>query len=135
MAAGPGRETRRRQNKFAESEAPLQQALDTFEKKQPGLSPVFSGQSLVGWALLGQQKYADAERLLLPAYEGLKQRHAERPSPSHLPVLRSTVERIVEVYAAWGKPEETAQWKKKLAEFDQLNPAKKSAGQSEAKIK
>ena len=70
--------------------------------------------------LEGQKNYAHAEPLLLESCEGLQQRQA-----SLLPFLNAprriteSLERLVQLYDAWGKPAQAAEWKKKLAAFQQ----------------
>jgi hypothetical protein len=64
---------------------------------------------LLGRALLGQQKYAEAEPLLVQGYEGLKQRHdAIPPQYRNRPTL--ALDSLVQLYEAWGKPDEAAKW-------------------------
>ena len=47
-------------------------ARELLEQKQCNRGKVANVQSLLGSALLGQKKYADAEPLLLAGYDGLK---------------------------------------------------------------
>lgn len=67
---------------------------------------------------------ADAEPLLLQGYEGLVQRQSSMPpilnAPRH---VTESLERPVQLYDAWGKPAPAAEWKQKLAEFQQANKA------------
>jgi len=69
--------------------------------------------SQLGAALLGQQKYAEAEPLLLQGHEGLKAREAKIPAPRK-DSLASAAARIVKLYEAWGKADKAAEWRKKL---------------------
>ncbi len=48
------------QKKWTEAEPILRECLAIREKAQPDLWSTFSTQSMVGGALLGQKKYADA---------------------------------------------------------------------------
>jgi TolA-binding protein len=70
---------------------------------------------MLGEALLGQKKYADAEPLLLKGYQGMKQREAKIP-PQGKPRLREALERLVQLYEATGKKDEAARWRKELDE-------------------
>src|SRR5262249_36355523 len=63
-----------------------------------------------GTALLGQKKYADAEPYLLQGYEEMKERAAETPKAE----LTNAMERLIELYDAWGKKDKAAEWRKKL---------------------
>ena len=59
-----------------------------------------------------QQKYADAEPLLHESYEGLKTLAAENPALANS--LTRAIESLVQLYEAWGKPEEAAKWRQQL---------------------
>jgi non-specific serine/threonine protein kinase/serine/threonine-protein kinase len=66
-----------------------------------------------GQALVEVQSYADAEPLLLIAYKALRQSET-RSSPQVDTRLRGAGERLVQLYDAWGKPDEAAKWRKDL---------------------
>ena len=102
-------------NRFAEAESLLRECLPILEKTDPGRSPTYNAESLLGWALLGQKKYGKAEPLLVQGYEGLKKRDAEAPSPSHAQSIKEAGERIVQLYEAWGKRDQADAWRQKLA--------------------
>jgi hypothetical protein len=74
--------------------------------------------SLLGGALLGQGKYAEAEPLVAQGYEGIKSRDAKIPALFKLPRLSEAAERVVRLYEAWGKPAQAAVWKAKLGVAD-----------------
>ena len=81
--------------------------------------PIFFGGSLAG-----QAKYAEAEPLLRQGYEGLVQRQASMPPILNAPRrVTESLERLVQLYDAWDKPDQAAEWKKKLAEFQQAAKA------------
>ena len=74
---------------------------------------------MLGGALLGQKKYAAAEPLLRTGYEGLKERAAKTPGAdtpgSPIKVrLTEAVQRLIDLYTAWDKPDQAAEWRKKL---------------------
>jgi len=86
--------------------------------------------SLLGESLAGQKKFGDAEPLLLQGYEGLVQRQASMPPYLNAPRrITESLERLVQLYDAWGKPTQAAEWKQKLAEFQQANKATEKKGQ------
>jgi eukaryotic-like serine/threonine-protein kinase len=62
------------QAKYAEAEAVARDALAILSKKAPDAWATFHTQSVLGAALLGRKKYADAEPLLLQGYQGMKKR-------------------------------------------------------------
>jgi hypothetical protein len=61
--------------------------------------------------LLGQQKYAEAEPLLLAGYAGMKQQAAHIP-PGEKPRVAEAAERLTQLYTATGRPEAAAKWQK-----------------------
>ena len=65
--------------------------------------------SLLGAALAGQQKYAEAEPLLISGYEGLRD-----TSGSPRSRLRKSIERLVAFYPTAGRPAEAAPWRARL---------------------
>ncbi len=61
----------------------------------------------------GQQKFAEAEPLLLAGYEGLRSR-AEKIPPEDKPRLKEALQRVVQLYEAAGRPVQAADWKIRL---------------------
>jgi hypothetical protein len=72
--------------------------------------------SLLGASLAGQKKYAEAEPLLVQAHE--ESISLARDAPLLLADFNryraETVERLVQLYDAWGKQVEAAKWRKEL---------------------
>jgi hypothetical protein len=68
---------------------------------------------MLGEALAGRQKYADAEPLLLAGYDGLKEHEATIP-PQGKFRLTDALRRLVSLYDALGKQEEAAVWRTQL---------------------
>jgi hypothetical protein len=101
------------QKKWTEAEAMLRQCLAIRAKKDADAWGTFNIRSMLGGALLGQERYADAEPLLLKGYEGMKQRAAKIP-PQGKVWLTQALERLVQLYGAWDRPEEAAEWRKEL---------------------
>jgi hypothetical protein len=101
------------QQKWTDAEAVLRDCLVIRQKQEPDAWTTFNVQSLLGGALLGQKKYADAEPLLVKGYEGMKQRAAKIPPPARRR-LSEAVERLVALYEATGNKEEAATWRKEL---------------------
>ena len=69
--------------------------------------------SQLGGALLGQGRYAEAEPLIVPGYEGVKRREAKIAVPEKFR-LREAAERVVRLYEDWGKTEQATAWKARL---------------------
>jgi eukaryotic-like serine/threonine-protein kinase len=100
------------QGKFAEAEPLAREALETGKKVQPDDWQRFRAESLLGASLAGQKKFADAEPLLLEGYQGMLARkdRIAVPDQYHLDLARKW---LVQLYQAWGRPKEAAQWRKK----------------------
>jgi tetratricopeptide (TPR) repeat protein len=101
------------QREFSAAEPILRRCLPGFESRQPGLSPTLAVQGLLGLSLFGQKRYAEAATLLEKSYGGLEERQKDRPSESRVQLLKTTAERLAELYQAWGQPEQAAKWKQK----------------------
>ena len=86
------------------------------EKTQPDAWTTFNTQSMLGGALLGQKKYADAEPLLLAGYEGMKQREETIPSEGEIRVIEA-IERLIDLYTATDKPDEVKKWQAERAKY------------------
>jgi serine/threonine protein kinase len=97
----------------ADAEPILRETLAIREKKEPDAWGTFNTRSLLGGALLGQHKYAEAEPLLKAGYDGLKQRQAKIP-PEAKVRLTDALERLVRLYEATGQKDEAAKWRKEL---------------------
>jgi serine/threonine protein kinase len=101
--------------RLGEAEPLLREHLAISQKKQPDNWKTFDAQSMLGGALLGQQKYAEAEPMLLAGYEGMRQRATKIPATGKVRRTEA-LERLVQLYDAWGKPDEAAKWRKQLEE-------------------
>jgi tetratricopeptide (TPR) repeat protein len=102
-----------RQHKHAEAEIALRDCLALRTKQQPDAWATFNVQSMLGDALLGQKRYAEAEPLLKDGYEGMKAREKAIPPPAKAR-LTEALERLVRLYEAWGKPEQAEPWRRQL---------------------
>jgi eukaryotic-like serine/threonine-protein kinase len=110
---------------FAKAELTLRELLVICQKKHPDTWTTFYTQSQLGASLLSQKKYAEAEPLQQAGYEGMKQREAKIP-PQRKVRLTEALERLVQLYDAWGKPEQAQKWRKELEETKRASqkPAK-----------
>jgi serine/threonine protein kinase/lipopolysaccharide biosynthesis regulator YciM len=105
----------------AAAEPLLRECLAIREKQLPDQWVTFNTQSLLGGALLGQKKYADAEPLLLKGYEGMKTREKTIPKGggSRLP---EAVDRLIELYTATNRPDELKTWQAERAKYPKAAP-------------
>jgi len=108
-------------NAFAEAESLLRECLAIREKKEPDVFTTFNTQSLLGGALLGQKKYADAEPLLLKGYEGMKQREKTIP-PQAATRLPEALDRLIELSTATNQPDEAKKWRAERAKYPAPTP-------------
>jgi serine/threonine protein kinase len=119
------------EQQFADAELVLKPYLTTPKAFIADHWLPFYGKSLLGAALAGQKKYEDAEPLLLAGYEGLKGREAKIPANFRTPRLTAALHRLIDLYTAWDKPDQAAQWRA-LAEKEQptekplVEPAEKA---------
>jgi hypothetical protein len=74
---------------------------------------------LLGASLVGQKRYADAEPLLLAAWQGMEARVKEIPADQ----LQHTLESLVQLYEHKGDSARSA-WKLKLEQWQQTHPAR-----------
>jgi serine/threonine protein kinase/tetratricopeptide (TPR) repeat protein len=103
------------QKKPADAEPGLRQALAILEER-PSAGEKLYAQLLLGAALADQERYADAEPLLLEAYRGMKSFSADHKGKGALPWRRrlDALKRLVQLYDAWKKPDEAAKWRSEL---------------------
>ncbi len=103
------------------------------EKRLPDDWVLFNTKSMLGGALAWQKKFQEAEPLLVEGYEGMKERDAKIPHAAQ-PRLAEAIRRLVDIYTAWEKPEQAAEWQKKLDELNAAEvkpPAAKPRGDAE----
>jgi tetratricopeptide (TPR) repeat protein len=107
-----GRILLRRQN-CDRAEVALRESLAIFEHRLPDDWRTFNATSLLGGALLGQNKYAEAEPRLLRGYENLKLREAKISTRAR-PCVTEALQRLVQLYDQVGKIDEAAKWRDEL---------------------
>ena len=110
---------------FEQAEGKLREAQLIRERTAPNDWSTFNSQSLLGASLAGQKKFADAEPLLLSAYAGLKATESAKkiPTPAKSRPTEA-LQRLIDLYTAWEKPDQAAEWKMKL---DAIRGAEKEA--------
>jgi serine/threonine protein kinase len=102
------------QQKWHDAEVSFRECLAIRTKGAPDNWVTFHVQALLGGSLLGQKKYAEAEPLLLAAYDGLKQRQKAIP-PADLSCFADATKSLVQLYEATGKKDAAEHWRKVLA--------------------
>jgi serine/threonine protein kinase len=104
------------QKMWTEAEPLLRECLAIREKTQPDVWSTFNTKSMLGAALLGQKKHADAEPLLLAGYEGMKQREKTIPEQGKSRPSEA-VDRLIELSTATNKPDEVKKWQAERAKY------------------
>jgi tetratricopeptide (TPR) repeat protein len=102
------------QQKPVEAEPPARRALAIRLDRHPDHWTRFDALSLLGAALAGQTKFAEAEPLLISGYEGLKEREARIPYLWRKKRPAEAGVRIVALYDHWGKKDKANEWRKRL---------------------
>ncbi len=88
----------------AEAEELARQALEVFSRQQTPIPwHVAVARSVLGQCLAAQGRFEDAEPLLVDAYPAI--REAQGADSRY---ARDAADRIVELYRAWGRPEEAS---------------------------
>jgi serine/threonine protein kinase/tetratricopeptide (TPR) repeat protein len=105
------------QGKFAEAETAARECLTIREKSLHSDWRVHSARTLLGQSLLGQKKYAEAESFLVAGYDALK-RLESTIAVKDKNYLKEVLESLMQLFAATGRPDQAAQWKQKLDEFE-----------------
>ncbi|MDZ4780179.1 MAG: protein kinase, partial [Planctomycetia bacterium] len=114
------------QQKYDEAEQLLRESLNEAERQQDYNSDTFVRMSELSGALTGQahglkqtnpgaaeQKLLEAESLLKTAFADLNTRVEERDDWMKARV-NETLERLIELYTEWDKPDEAAKWRQAL---------------------
>jgi serine/threonine protein kinase len=114
---------------WLDAEPILRECLAIREAKEPDAWTTFYTRSMLGKALVGQKKYAEAEPLLLQGYEGLMEREARIPPVVKIR-LTEALEGLVELYDAWEKKDKADEWRKKLAARKEADKKKESGEKS-----
>jgi tetratricopeptide (TPR) repeat protein len=101
------------QGRYADAEPVARECLTIHRKSSPNGWECYACESLLGGILLGQERDAEAEPLLLSGYEGIKV-HEPKSGPGNKARRLRVMERIVKLYEARGQAEKAAAWKAKL---------------------
>ncbi|TWU58489.1 Serine/threonine-protein kinase Pkn1 [Rubripirellula tenax] len=104
---------------FNDAEQYLRESIGDREADAPKDWTTYDTQSKLGEALFGQQRYGEAEPLLLEAFEGLKQ-HSEGTGDGRKadlgPALLRAINRLIAFYEAIENADEATRWRQKMAD-------------------
>ncbi len=115
-------ESQFRQKKSTEAERSFRESSKIYSKIAPNTWQRSHAQARLGYALLGQKKYDEAEKELLEGYEGLKTRETTNPEYAAVQLQR-VVGWLVELYEALGDRDKADQWRGRRS--DRLSPDSK----------
>jgi hypothetical protein len=102
------------QKRHAEAEPLAREAVAFYDRHWADEHRRFLLVSVLGEALVGQQKYGEAEPLLLQSYEGMLKGKPVEVTGEGRRLLAEAGERIVRFYALTGQPEQARAWREKL---------------------
>ena len=103
----------RAKKRWREAENFYREALAIREKQMQNAWQTFQARSLLGETLVEQDKYSEAESLLISGYEGLKQREYVLPSDKKN-LADEALQRLAKYYEKTGRSEKAAECRKKL---------------------
>jgi hypothetical protein len=101
------------QEKFKEAEPVAKECIAIRERDFPDSYKTFNAKRMLGKALLGQQKYAEAELFLHAASDGFKRHEKEVPTVWFKELNLS----LVKLYKATGQEDKAAEWKNELTQW------------------
>jgi serine/threonine protein kinase/tetratricopeptide (TPR) repeat protein len=102
------------QRMWGDAEAPARRALAIRLDRHPDHWTRFDALSLLGASLAGQGKFAEAEPMLLEAYNGLKERQERIPYLWRKKRPAEAAQRLVDLYEAWGRKGQADEWRKRV---------------------
>ena len=103
--------------RYSEAEVVVREVLKIREAKQPGTWGVNSAQSVIGETLFKQEKYDEAEPLLLAGYDGLVKTSESILAKDRSTVLGRALNRLIEFYQGRNQPEKASQYEELRAKL------------------
>jgi hypothetical protein len=100
--------------RWEEAEVAAREAVAIRQELMPEEWSYFNAIGHLGESLMGQSKMAEAERLLLDGHAGLQKRKAELPIGDREKILKVATQRLITLYTAINRPDETAKWETEL---------------------
>ena len=98
--------------KFTQCETLARDVFDYRRKKKEDGWASFRAESFLGASLAGQTKYDEAEPLLLEGYRGMTEQ-LDKKNGEQKAELQFVHQSLVQLYQAWGKPDEAVRWMRK----------------------
>ena len=101
-------------DKASEAESQWRQVVAVREAKTPDDWLTFYSRAMLGDSLARQQKFVEAEPLVLAGYEGMKAREFTIPMAVQNRLAEAGA-RLIVLYDAWGKKDKADEWRKRLS--------------------
>jgi serine/threonine protein kinase/heme exporter protein D len=95
-----------------QAESLLRAALGIYEMQSPDSWERYNCTSMLGGSLAAQNRYEEAEPLLVQGYEALLQKRSMIPAGNS--AVDEAGQRIVQLYRSWRKADKAAEWTKAL---------------------
>lgn len=104
--------------RFEVAEVSARESAKICQELMPDHWEIYAVLSHLGEILLGQQKFAESESLLLDGFHGLQKRKASLFKVDRTRILLDAARRLVRLYDAWDKPDRLTDWQVVLSELD-----------------
>jgi tetratricopeptide (TPR) repeat protein len=108
------------EGKNAQAEPLIRRCLTICEKNTPDDWKTFNTKAMLGYDLMKQGQYAEAEPLLVSGYEGMKQWEAKMRTADRF-FLKRALENLSQLYETTGRSNQAAEWRRKLDESEKAN--------------
>jgi hypothetical protein len=105
------------QQRWADAEPVFRECVAAYRDGQPGAVATLHALMSLGTVLMRQGKWSEAEPHLTAGYWGLHDRRESLRSFEAAPFLSGAADRLIELYTAWGKPNEAAKWRAERAKY------------------
>lgn len=99
--------------RYADAEPLVRETVAVYEREPTDNPGHFYWVSLLGESLLGQQRFAEAEPLILRGYEEMKKGEAKHHIGDRR--IREAGERVIRFYEVTGQPEKVREWRAKIS--------------------
>ena len=129
-------------SQYSAAEPYMRECLAIREHLMPDDWLLIGARLLLGKVLAGQakelmdtdkqvteQKFAEAAALIVSALEGMKQAAAANPTLAQARI-RVAAGRLVDLYTAWGKPDEAAKWQRLVRDQGNEQPPDKAGSKA-----
>ncbi len=97
---------------FVSAEKAARECMKLRQQSSPEGYSQYGTMSQLGESLAGQNRFAEAEAMLLDAYRQLSAKEHMIPASARARVIREARARIVRMYEASGKPDKAETWKR-----------------------